>query len=177
MEEDLVVLVDCDDNEIGMMPKLEAHQKALLHRAVSVFLFNSNGEWLLQRRAFSKYHSGGLWTNTCCTHPLPNESNIDAAKRRLEQEMGIQCELSELFSFTYMEKLNNNLSEYEFDHVFIGFSDSIPVLDSGEVSESKYIGFKELELSFEINPEQYTVWFSKIYKQVQCHFLKSCKVC
>jgi isopentenyl-diphosphate Delta-isomerase len=166
MEEELVILVDKQDKEIGLIPKIEAHKKALLHRAISVFIFNSNGEWLLQRRAFTKYHSSGLWTNTCCTHPLPGETNIDAAIRRLKQEMGMQCSIMELFSFTYKEALDNELTEYEFDHVFIGITDSIPKINPNEVTEFKYIKYNELFLDIKTNPNHYTVWFKKIIERV-----------
>lgn len=166
MEEDLVILVDDKDNEIGLMPKTEAHKRALLHRAISVFIFNSNGEWLLQRRALTKYHSSGLWTNACCTHPLPQETNIDAAKRRLTQEMGIQCSLKELFSFTYKEALDNELTENEFDHVFIGITNSIPIINKEEVTQFKYIKYSDLTLDIKKNPNHYTVWFKKISERV-----------
>jgi len=166
MEEELVILVDDHDNEIGLMPKTEAHKKALLHRAISVFIFNSNGDWLLQRRALTKYHSAGLWTNTCCTHPLPNEINFDAANRRLKQEMGMQCSLKELFSFTYKEALDNELTEYEFDHVFIGITDNIPQINTAEVAEFRYFKSSELSLDIKKNPDNYTVWFKKIIERV-----------
>ncbi len=165
MEEN-VILVDENDNEIGLMAKTEAHKKALLHRAVSVFIFNSAGEWLLQRRALAKYHSGGLWTNTCCTHPLPNENNMDAANRRLKQEMGIQCSLTELFSFTYKEALDNDFIEHEFDHVFVGVTDEKPNNNLDEVMEWKYMSFCDLSDSIDQIPENYTVWFLKIVEQV-----------
>jgi isopentenyl-diphosphate Delta-isomerase len=165
MEEN-VILVDEKDNEIGLMPKTEAHKKALLHRAISVFIFNSDGEWLLQQRAFTKYHSGGLWTNTCCTHPLPNESNIDAANRRLRQEMGMQCTLKELFSFTYKEPLDNELIENEFDHVFMGITNYAPRFNPKEVAAFKYVKFNDLILDIERSPGHYTVWFKKIIERV-----------
>ena len=166
MEDELVILVDEQDNEIGLMSKTEAHKKALLHRAISVFIFNSNGEWLLQRRALKKYHSSGLWTNTSCTHPLPNETNIDAANRRLRQEMGMQCSLKEIFSFTYKEALDNELTENEFDHVFIGITNDIPIINDEEVAEFKYIQYRDLTLDIKKNPTHYTVWFKKIIDQV-----------
>jgi isopentenyl-diphosphate delta-isomerase len=167
MEEELVILVDKKDNEIGVMPKAEAHRKALLHRAISVFIFNSEGEWLLQRRALDKYHSAGLWTNSCCTHPLPNESNIDAANRRLRQEMGMQCQLEEIFSFTYKEALDNELTEHEFDHVFMGITNFIPRINPKEVAEFKYVTYSSLINDIAANPSQYTVWFKKIIERVQ----------
>jgi isopentenyl-diphosphate Delta-isomerase len=166
MMEELVILVDERDIKLGLMPKTEAHRKALLHRAISVFIFNSNGEWLLQRRALTKYHSSGLWTNTCCTHPLPNETSIDAANRRLSQEMGMQCSLKELFSFTYKEVLDNELTEHEFDHVFIGITDNVPQINTDEVAEYKYLKYSNLNLDIKKNPTHYTVWFKKIVERV-----------
>ena len=170
MEEN-VILVDEHDVEIGLMAKTEAHKKGLLHRAISVFIFNSNGEWLLQRRALTKYHSSGLWTNSCCTHPLPNENNVDAAHRRLQQEMGMQGNLQELFSFTYCELLDNELTENELDHVFIGITDTLPTINLEEVAEFKYISYEELEADIRNNASAYTAWFNKIYFRVQQHFL------
>ncbi len=167
-----VILVDEKDNEVGLMEKMEAHKKALLHRAVSVFIINANDEWLLQRRVLSKYHSGGLWTNTCCTHPFPNETNMDAANRRLRQEMGMQTYLSELFSFTYKEPLDNELTEYEVDHVFIGISNFEPRMNPEEVLDFKYINYKKLDLDIKKNPENYTVWFKKIHQHVNSHINK-----
>lgn len=166
MEEN-VILVDDNDNEIGLMAKTETHKKALLHRAISVFIVNSDGEWLLQRRAFDKYHSGGLWTNACCTHPLPNEKNIDGANRRLKEEMGMNASLKELFSFTYKEALDNELTEHELDHVFIGITDSIPVINTEEVAEFKYMKYQDMKLDITHNAREYTAWFTKIYDRVQ----------
>jgi isopentenyl-diphosphate delta-isomerase len=166
MEEIKVILVDENDNEIGLMPKTEAHQKGVLHRAVSVFVINETGDWLLQRRALNKYHSAGLWTNTCCSHPLPGESNIDAATRRLKEEMGLQCELIELFSFTYRENFENGLIEHEFDHVFLGVCNQLPVINSDEVIEYQYSAYNSVKTNIHQNPENYTVWFRKIYERV-----------
>lgn len=166
MSDTLVILVDNDDNQIGVSEKMEAHRKALLHRAVSVFIINSKGEWLLQRRALSKYHSNGLWTNTCCSHPYPNETSVDAANRRLIEEMGMKSQLNELFSFTYKEVLDNELTEYELDHVFIGISDENPKINLDEVMDWKYINFGDLKKDIELNPNKYTVWFKKIYERV-----------
>lgn len=165
-EQEYVILVDADDNEIGAMRKMEAHQKALLHRAISVFICNSNGDWLLHRRALQKYHSNGLWTNTSCSHPFPGESNLQAANRRLMEEMGLKANLVEIFNFTYKEPLDNELTEYELDHVFFGITDEKPVINPDEVDDWKYISFNELEADIEKNPENYTVWFLKIFKQV-----------
>lgn len=166
MSDTFVILVDSDDNQIGVSEKMEAHRKALLHRAVSVFIINSKGEWLLQRRALSKYHSNGLWTNTCCSHPYPNETSIDAANRRLVEEMGMKSLLNELFSFTYKEVLDNELTEYELDHVFIGISDENPRINLNEVMDWKYISFGDLRNDIELNPNNYTVWFKKIFERV-----------
>jgi isopentenyl-diphosphate delta-isomerase len=172
MEEVKVILVDRNDNETGLMDKTGAHEKGLLHRAVSVFVINSLGEWLLQRRALQKYHSAGLWTNTCCSHPLPGESNIDAANRRLMEEMGLQCELSELFNFTYRETLENGLIEHELDHVFLGICNQFPVINDSEVAEYKYFNFNELVNDIKVNPENYTVWFRKIFDEVNQYIRK-----
>lgn len=170
MEETKVILVDSNDNEIGFMPKTEAHQKAVLHRAISVFVVNSSGEWLIQQRAVGKYHSSGLWTNTCCSHPLPGETNAMAATRRLQEEMGIEnCTLTRLFEFTYLEVLENGLTEHELDHVYLGFSDQLPNMNAEEVMDFKYIKFNELKLDVAKNPEAYTVWFRHIFERVQQH--------
>lgn len=168
-EEPRVILVDENDHQTSTAGKMEAHKKALLHRAVSVFVVNSKEEWILQRRAFDKYHSNGLWTNTCCTHPFPGESNIESAKRRLREEMGLECQLQELFSFTYMEKLDNGLTEYEFDHVFFGITDNIPFINHDEVEEWKAVPFEDLQHDIRLNPESYTIWFRKIYEKVYSH--------
>lgn len=169
---DQVILVDENDREIGVMEKMEAHHKAQLHRAVSVFVFNSRGEWLLQQRAKEKYHSGSLWSNACCTHPLPGESAEDAAHRRLDEEMGMDCPLSHLFSFVYKEKLDNELTEYEYDHVFIGNTDVLPKPNPDEVENYKYVSFAELEEDIMQNPDNYTVWFRIITAQVYDHLQK-----
>lgn len=161
-----VILVNENDQVIGKMEKMEAHEKALLHRAISVFVLNSKGEWLLQRRALNKYHSSGLWTNTTCSHPYPDESTHAAAERRLLEEMGLTCELKEIFTFIYKEKLDNNLSEYELDHVFVGFSDDLPQINKTEVMEWRYISFDQICSEIETNPSKYTVWFYKIFSKV-----------
>jgi isopentenyl-diphosphate delta-isomerase len=170
-KQDFVILVDSSDNEIGSMQKMEAHQKALLHRAISVFICNSNGEWLLQKRARQKYHSNGLWTNTSCSHPFPGESNVDAANRRLSEEMGLKTELTEIFTFMYREQLDNALTEHELDHVFFGVSDDLPTINKDEVDDWKYISFSELQADIEKKPENYTVWFLKIFERVNEHAL------
>jgi len=172
MDKTHVILVDNNDIQIGIMEKMEAHKKALLHRAISVFIINTKGEWLLQRRALNKYHSNGLWTNTCCSHPFPGESNLEASNRRLMEEMGMKCKLKELFSFTYKEELDNDLTEYEFDHVFYGFSDELPKVNSDEVMEYKYMNYFNLYKDINANPDNYTVWFKKIYERVYQYLSK-----
>ncbi len=169
MVEIRVILVDENDIQIGTMEKIGAHKKALLHRAVSVFICNSKGEWLIQRRALNKYHSGGLWTNASCTHPYPDETSINAAYRRLMEEMGMECKLKELFCFTYKENLDNEITEFEFDHVFWGVSDQIPEPNNDEVMEYKYISYKDMLSDIKLNSENYTVWFKKIFKRVNIH--------
>ena len=166
MEEPLVILVDENDCQIGVAGKMEAHHRGLLHRAVSVFVINSRGEWILQRRALDKYHSNGLWTNTCCTHPYPDETTSDAAKRRLIEEMGIKCNLVDLFTFIYKEKLDNELTEHELDHVFFGISDDTPEPNTVEVEEWKTVTFTDLREDIAKNPFGYTFWFREIYERV-----------
>ena len=159
-----VVLVDGNDVELGLMPKLDAHKHGVLHRAFSVFIFNSAGEMLLQQRALDKYHSGGLWSNACCSHPRPGESNVDAAARRLYEEMGIKCTLTEAFSFVYRSELENGLIEHEFDHVFVGVSDDEPQPDPIEVGSWCYLKHEALSGMINDHPEQYTEWFKLCLK-------------
>jgi isopentenyl-diphosphate Delta-isomerase len=159
MEQELVVLVDEHDNEIGFAEKLEAHQKALLHRAFSVFIFNSKGELLLQQRAKSKYHSAGLWTNTCCSHPRPNELVLNAAKRRLDEEMGLVLALEKKFDFIYKTPFDNDLTEYEFDHVFVGYTDNDPILNLDEVENFKWKSIEEIKTDLILFPNSFTSWF------------------
>jgi isopentenyl-diphosphate Delta-isomerase len=164
--EEYVVLVDEQDNEIGLMEKMEAHEKGLLHRAFSVFVFNSKKEFLLQRRALSKYHSGGLWTNTCCSHPRSGETTLDAAKRRLQEEMGFVCEIEEQFSFIYKKELDNNLTEHELDHVFFGQYEGKIDFNTDEVMDYKYVKLDDLLLDMQNNPDDYTVWFKICFDEV-----------
>jgi isopentenyl-diphosphate delta-isomerase len=171
-KKELVILVDEMDHEIGVMEKMEAHKKALLHRAISVFILNSKGEWLLQRRAFNKYHSNGLWTNTCCSHPFPGEKNIEAAHRRLMEEMGLNADLKEIFHFIYKEELDNELTEHELDHIFVGITDKKPDINTDEVVEWKYMDYDNLIIDLEQSPENYTVWFKKIVSGVNEHLNK-----
>lgn len=166
MEEELVVLVDQDDNQHGVAKKMEAHEKGLLHRAFSVFVFNSKGELLLQKRAAGKYHSPGLWTNTCCSHPRVGEKVEDAASRRLLEEMGMDCALSKTFSFVYRAELENNLIEHEFDHVFIGVTDDEPKMNPEEVQDFKYLTVAEVTALLAFNPETFTSWFGICWHSV-----------
>lgn len=166
MNKEYVILVDNNDQQIGTMEKMEAHQKGLLHRAFSVFIFNSKGELLLQRRSLNKYHSAGLWTNTCCSHPRENEKIIDAANRRLVEEMGINTRLNYLLSFIYNEKLTNDLIENEFDHVLYGITDENPILNNNEVMEFKYISIDKLKNELISTPELFTIWFQICFTNV-----------
>ena len=172
MDAKQVILVDENDVPRGTMEKLEAHRKGELHRAFSIFVFNSNGEMLLQKRAFEKYHSGGLWTNTCCSHPAPGESMETAAHKRLQEEMGFDCSLKEVFHFTYKTSLDNDLTEHELDHVFIGYYDDAPEVNASEVVEWKYADTKELQNDIVTNPGKYTVWFKLVLPRVLEHIRK-----
>lgn len=154
-----VILVNEKDEPVGTMEKMEAHQKGLLHRAFSVFIFNNNNEMLLQQRAFSKYHSAGLWTNTCCSHPRPGEELINAAKRRLIEEMGIETALTHQTSFIYKTDFDNDLTEHEFDHVFVGKYNSSPQINKDEVNDYKWINLTELRDWISKRPEDFTSWF------------------
>jgi isopentenyl-diphosphate delta-isomerase len=167
-----VILVDQSDQEIGTMEKMSAHELGLLHRAISVFLFNDKGELLLQKRASSKYHSGGLWTNTCCSHPRVGEANMDAAIRRLKEEMGICSDLYDAFSFTYKSLFKNGLTEYEFDHVFIGSSEHIPKLNPEEAEDYRYSNIHDVIKDVKQHPEQYTEWFKIAIYKVDEHLKK-----
>lgn len=160
-----VILVTKQDLAIGSLEKLEAHQKGLLHRAFSVFVFNDNNELLLQRRAFGKYHSEGLWTNTCCSHPSPGETNLEAAHRRLEEEMGFDCELEKAFHFIYHVSLENNLIEHELDHVFIGFSEETPHLNTEEAIAFKWMNLESIQTDMQQRPQDYTFWFKLIIQE------------
>lgn len=167
---DHVILVDQIDQVTGLMEKMEAHQRGKLHRAFLVFIFNQNGEFLLQQRALDKYHSGGQWSNTCCSHPYPGEETEAGAKRRLQEEMGMDCELEFGFSFIYYADLKDGLSENEFDHVYFGVSDTLPVPNPDEVAAFKYVTLETLETQLETNPEHYTIWLKICFDQVKSHY-------
>jgi isopentenyl-diphosphate Delta-isomerase len=165
-----VILVDTEDNAIGTMEKMEAHEKGLLHRAFSVLVFNSKGELLIQKRASSKYHSGGLWTNTCCSHPSPHESIEQAAKRRLKEEMGIEVQPTFAYKFIYKTNLDKNLIEHEVDHVLTAQFDGAPLVNEAEVEDWKYVNLKDLQSDVQINPHLYTEWFKLILKRKEIAF-------
>jgi isopentenyl-diphosphate delta-isomerase len=161
--EEQVVLVDEKDNPIGLMEKMEAHEKALLHRAFSVFIFNKKGELMLQQRAASKYHSPLLWTNTCCSHQRNGETNLEAGKRRLEEEMGFVTEIKEVFSFIYKAPFDNGLTEHELDHVMVGSYEDAPNINKEEVESYKWMTLEDVKSDIENNPEIYTAWFKIIF--------------
>ena len=159
MIEEQVILVDKNDNQIGLMPKMEAHEKALLHRAFSVFTFNDKGQLLLQQRAADKYHSPLLWTNTCCSHQRNGETSLEAGKRRLQEEMGFTCDLEEVFSFIYKAPFDNGLTEHELDHVMVGRYNENPIINKEEVESFKWMTLEEVKDDIENNPQIYTEWF------------------
>jgi len=169
MQVEYVVIVNKNDMPLGTMEKMEAHEKGVLHRAFSIFVFNSKNQLLLQRRASEKYHSPDLWTNTVCSHPRAGEDTLDAANRRLDEEMGMSCELKELFSFVYKAPVGKGLKEHEFDHVLAGVTDAEPVLNPEEVSEYKYVTLDWVNKDIQENPEQYTVWFKIAFKELLKH--------
>jgi len=162
-----VVLVNEKDEAIGTMEKMAAHEKALLHRAFSVFVFNKNGDLLMQQRAHSKYHSGGLWTNTCCSHPRPGEHVADAANRRLQEEMGFTTSLNKAFDFTYKAAFDNGLTEHEFDHVIIGQYDGLVDFNPNEVAAYEFMPAQELERQIQETPERFTAWFHIAYPKLK----------
>ena len=168
--DEMVILVDKNDNQLGLMEKIEAHKKAVLHRAFSVFILNKNNELLLQKRALSKYHSPGLWTNTCCSHPRDGESVINAGIRRLSEEMGFETELNTLFSFIYKAEFDNGLTEHEFDHVLLGRYNKNPLINKLEVSDWKWIDVELLKKDVVVSPYLYTVWFKIIFQQFHKKF-------
>ena len=173
MKKENVVLVDGSDNPIGTMPKLEAHEKGVLHRAFSVFILNQKGQLMLQRRALDKYHSPGLWTNTCCSHPRESESNIEAGIRRLKEEMGFITPLKHMFSFIYKSKFDNGLIEHEFDHVLLGYYDSTPIINTSEVAEWKWMSLDKIIAEMKNKPEDFTVWFKIIFERFYKYIRKT----
>lgn len=169
MKEELVILVDENDNQIGLMPKMEAHEKAVLHRAFSVFIFNDKNELMLQQRALHKYHSPGLWTNTCCSHQRDGESNIEAGKRRLQEEMGFSVPLKESISFIYKAPFDNGLTEHELDHILIGHSENAPIINEDEVAAWKWMDLEKVRQDIIQQPEIYTEWFKIIFDKFYNH--------
>jgi isopentenyl-diphosphate delta-isomerase len=180
MEE--VILVNEEDKEIGTMEKMRAHEKAMLHRALSIFIFNSKGEMLLQQRAKRKYHSGGLWTNACCSHPRPGENVEAAAIRRLHEELGFATSLTKVFDFIYKTSFDNGLTEHEFDHVFAGKYDGPVHPDINEIQDYCFKSMEEIERSLQTHPQKYTAWFSLAFPRIrkliietqQCDVLSVC---
>jgi isopentenyl-diphosphate delta-isomerase len=169
MKEEYVILVDENDRQIGVMPKLEAHKKAVLHRAFSVFIFNDKNELMLQQRTLKKYHSPGLWTNTCCSHQREGESNIEAGKRRLQEEMGFVTDLRESISFIYKAPFDNGLTEHEYDHVLIGHYNDEPKIIEDEVANWKWIALDDVNTDLKTHPEHYTAWFKIIFDKFYNH--------
>ena len=169
MIEEQVILVNENNEQIGLMPKLEAHEKAILHRAFSVFIFNNDNELMLQQRALGKYHSPGLWTNTCCSHQRDGESNIQAGKRRLQEEMGFVTELEESISFIYKAPFDNGLTEHEFDHVLIGKFHENPIINTDEVKAWKWMPLLAVKKDIEEQPALYTAWFKIIFDKFYTH--------
>ena len=167
MQEEQVILVDEKDKPVGVAEKLEAHRKGLLHRAFSVFIFNSKGEMLLQQRALHKYHSGGLWTNACCSHPNPGEETLAAAQRRLKEEMGFEVPVEKVFDFIYKTKLDNGLTENEFDHVFTGEYDDAVDFNKNEVMDFCYKDVEGIRNSLQTHPEKYSAWFHLAFPGIE----------
>jgi len=170
VQEQMLVLVDEKNQPLGVMEKMEVHQKALLHRAFSVFIFNSKGEMLLQRRAIKKYHSGGLWTNACCSHPYLDETPVQAAQRRMQEELGFVTDLEPAFDFIYKAQLDNDLTEHEYDHVLIGVFDGKIEPNEDEVGDYRYLAMDELKASVAERPLLYTEWFKIALPLLETHF-------
>ena len=169
MMEEKVILVNEKDEQIGLMPKMEAHEKALLHRAFSVFIFNDENELMLQQRALNKYHSPGLWTNTCCSHQRDGETNLEAGKRRLKEEMGFVTELIETTSFIYKAPFDNGLTEHEYDHVMVGYFNVEPRINLEEVASWKWASLEAVKVDIITHPHLYTEWFKIIFDKFYDH--------
>lgn len=173
---DQVILVNDHDEWIGAADKMKAHKEGLLHRAFSVFVMNSNNEVLLQQRASDKYHSGGLWTNTCCSHPRVGESTHAAAHRRLQEEMGFDCEVEQIFTYKYQAAVGNGLTEHEYDHVYFGYYDGDVALNKEEAKDYKYLPISEVSCWLEKRPENFTEWFRMIWPEFLKYFAERKKV-
>ena len=169
MAEEQVILVNEQDEKIGLMPKMEAHEKACLHRAFSVFVFNNQNELMLQQRALNKYHSPGLWTNTCCSHQRDGETNIEAGKRRLQEEMGFVTNLEESISFIYKTPFDNGLTEHEYDHVLLGVYNDTPNINKEEVADWKWMSLEDIKSDIKRSSSQYTEWFKIIFDRFYEH--------
>jgi len=165
MVEEQVILVNEYDEQIGLMPKMEAHEKAVLHRAFSVFVFNTKNDLMLQQRAAHKYHSPLLWTNTCCSHQRDGESNIEAGTRRLKEEMGFTTDLIETTSFIYKAPFDNGLTEHELDHIMLGYYENEPIINKQEVEDWKWMPLEDVKHDINVHPEQYTAWFKIIFEK------------
>lgn len=174
MTEEKVILVDINDEPIGLMEKIAAHEQALLHCAFSVFILNDNNEIMLQQRAASKYHSPLLWTNTCCSHQRPGETNIQAGKRRLQEEMGFEADLTEIFNFIYKAPFDNGLTEHELDHVMIGKYNEEPNINKDEVESWKWMSIDAIKTDMQENPDDYTAWFKIIFEEFN-HYIENHK--
>lgn len=173
MKKEEVILVNEHDEVTGSMEKMEAHRKGLLHRAFSIFIFNGKGEMLLQQRAFSKYHSGGLWTNACCSHPQPGEETKDAVQRRLKEELGFETAVKKIFDFTYRAEFDNGLIEHEFDHVFAGEYEGELKVNSEEVNDFCYKEMKAIKQSLQTHPHKYTAWFHLAFPKIEDWWIKN----
>lgn len=167
MNPNQVILVNEEDEILGEMEKMEAHRKGELHRAISVLIFNSKGQWLIQQRASQKYHSPLLWSNTACTHPMYGESTEEAAHRRLKEEMGMKSSLKKMFSFQYRAELDKGMIEHELDHVFFGETDTFPQINNEEVEDYRYISTQELQREIEQSPNHFTEWFKILFERVK----------
>lgn len=168
MTPEYVIIVDERDEAVGIGEKVETHRHGRLHRAFSIFVFNSKGELMLQKRADSKYHSNGLWSNTCCGHPRPGESTLTAARRRLREEMGFTCDIQEVFEMLYYVQLTDEISEYEYDHILVGMFDGHPQLDETEVEDWKWVNLEALRSDLCVNPQAYTYWLKLFLDTVGC---------
>ena len=167
MDRSIIVAVNENDEEIGLFDKMKVHRDGMLHRAVSVFIFNKEGKWLIQRRAEQKYHSASLWSNTACSHPVKGETTLESAEMRLTEEMGLKVSLEKLFSFHYKAEFENGLIENELDHVFIGHTEEAPIINPEEVSEYRWMTTFELEKEIEERPECFTVWFKILFPRMK----------
>ena len=170
---ELLILVDKNNRQVGSMEKLLVHRQGLLHRAFSIFIFNTKGELLLQQRADDKYHSAGLWTNTCCSHPLFGENINGAIKRRLYEEMGMNCKTQYAFNFIYKAVFENGLTEHEYDNVYVGISDDLPIPKSSEVKNWKYLSLQKIEIEIDRHPDQYTEWMKICFPQIKMYITNS----